>query len=124
MKLIGLNERLSSARNSMGMTKADLARKTGLSNAAIGFLESGESRDITGANVFPIADALNVSARWLLTGKEPKPIDGPTQPEYEREDVLQLARHLSTLDIDRLQAIMLLLGIKQIAKLQTIQSEA
>lgn len=113
MPALSLGERIIEARQKQGMTKAELARKASLSSAAIGFLESGSSKSIAGENLFPISDALNVSARWLITGRQPKPIDGAVPSIQEREEVVLLARHLATLEPEKIEAAMILLGVRR-----------
>lgn len=81
-----------------GITKADLARLTSISNTAIGKLVNGKSSDIAGVNLFPIADALGVSARWLLTGVATGDHDHANQSAKYEPQVLVLAQRLSRLD--------------------------
>lgn len=107
-----VGERIAKARQDIGISQTLLARRAGLSPGAISLLESGASKSLASENVFPIADALNVSARWLLTGRSPRPIDGATPLPHENADVMLLARHLATLDSEKVQAVMLLLGGK------------
>jgi transcriptional regulator with XRE-family HTH domain len=62
-------ERLKKAMK--GMTAAELARRTGATRAVIGqYLKLGEKKNPHPLIVFAIADALEVSPRWLLTGSE------------------------------------------------------
>ena len=114
MPTSSLGERIIETRQKLGIFKAELARRASLSSAAVGFLESGSSKSIAGENLFPIADALNVSARWLITGRQPKPIDGGIPNHQEREDVVLLARHLATLEPEKIEAAMILLGVRRV----------
>lgn len=60
--------RIYLSRQTLGMSRVELGALIGLTEGAIRHLEVGRSKDIGGAYVFPLADALEVSARWLLTG--------------------------------------------------------
>ncbi len=57
--------RLRNARDSRGLSQADLARKTGLQPAAISHFETGQ-RTPSFANLRKLSDALNVSIDYLL----------------------------------------------------------
>lgn len=107
-----LGERIRQAREAKGMSKADLAHRVKMSNAAIGFLENGGSKDLAGANVFPMADALGVSARWLMTGRETDSDDPPIASPMD-EAATRLARALALVDEERLQAVMTLLNLRK-----------
>lgn len=110
--LDGMGLRVQEARNRAGLSQADLASLSGLSQSSIGMLESGKRTVMSGPHVFAVADALRVSARWLATGDQPKLEDGlPGHPAFS-EDVIVLARHLSTVTPERRQAAMVLLGIR------------
>lgn len=102
--------RLGKALADSGITKAELARRANLTPAAITFLLNGDSRDVQGANVFPIADALGVSARWLVTGKHPREIDGATPASLD-PDAVRLAQALMLADPAKRQAVMALLDL-------------
>lgn len=60
--------RIYLSRQTLGMSRVELGALVGLTEGAIRHLEDGRSRDIGGAHVFPLADAPEVPARWLLTG--------------------------------------------------------
>lgn len=60
--------RIYLSRQTLGISRVELGALIGLTEGAIRHLEEGRSKDIGGAYVFPLADALDVSARWLLTG--------------------------------------------------------
>lgn len=65
--------RIYLSRQTLSMTRVELGALIGLTEGAIRHLEDGRSKDIGGAYVFPLADALEVSARWLLTGVADEP---------------------------------------------------
>lgn len=108
-----LADRIKAAREAKGMTRAELARRVKISSTAMTFLEEGHSKDLQGSNVFPMADALGVSARWLLTGKEPA--GSAEAPEATKRDemVARLAQALAMVDEERLAAVMTLLNLRR-----------
>lgn len=108
-----LGERVRAAREARGLTRAELARRVKLTSTAVLFLENGKTQDLAGGNVFPMADALGVSARWLVTGKGP--MTGPDGPQGTPRDeaVARLAQALAMVDEVRLQAVMTLLNLKR-----------
>lgn len=59
------HERLIQLRTEQGMSRADLAKKTGIALASLGFYERGE-REPGADNIAKICRALNVSADYLL----------------------------------------------------------
>ena len=69
ISLESLAGRIRFARTQKGLTRRELASLLGLTEGAVRFLEDGRSKDLAGRNVLPMADALGVSARWLMTGK-------------------------------------------------------
>lgn len=100
-------DRLRVSRKRKGLTQRELAAAAGLTDGAISQMESGIVKNILGENVFPLADALGVSARWLLTGNGAG--DGP-KPVSSLESVI--AKQLLALPEERLKALAVLLGIK------------
>jgi DNA-binding XRE family transcriptional regulator len=61
-------ERLKKARLAAGLTQQQLADACGLTNAAISKWEAGLTDAVLAPNLFAVADALHVDARWLATG--------------------------------------------------------
>lgn len=108
---MALKDRITQALAEAGITKADLAKKANLTHAAIGFLVNGSTKDIAGANLFPIADTLGVSARWLITGKPARPTDDPPQPLSSDPQVLLLAQRIALLNERKRSALMELLDL-------------
>lgn len=102
-------DRLSEARKAAGFTQEYLANLCGLTKGAISQYELGNN-SVAGENVFRLADALNISARWLMTGtgsatslsEDPVPVD----------KVTRIARHLGGLPDERLAALGVVLGLK------------
>jgi SOS-response transcriptional repressor LexA len=63
----GLSLRLRNALEEKGMSQAKLAKNIGVSQQSIQYLCSGKAQGTTHA--IEIADALEISPSWLLTGK-------------------------------------------------------
>jgi SOS-response transcriptional repressor LexA len=64
---MSLGSRLRQAREAAGISQRELARRSGLSQQLISKLENGLVESTT--EVFPLAEALAVDARWLATGR-------------------------------------------------------
>ncbi|MCJ8322748.1 MAG: LexA family transcriptional regulator [Rhizobiales bacterium] len=64
-------ERIQSRINEMGISQAELARRSGVSQSGLNFLINGKIKKPTGLG--EIADALNVSVDWLMGRDETKP---------------------------------------------------
>ncbi|WP_157384049.1 helix-turn-helix domain-containing protein [Burkholderia glumae] len=66
------SERLAECRNRAAMTQRALADASRLNQTKIANYESGRNKgDLS--EVFSLADALGVDARWLATGEAPRP---------------------------------------------------
>lgn len=104
-----LGERLKLARETAGFTQQSLADQCKLTKGAISQIETG-GNGIAGDNVFPIADTLGISARWLMTGKGEMRVysDASSVPEK----VQRIAYNLNALPNEKLQALSIVLGIK------------
>ena len=63
------NDRLASALEQANMTRADLSRKTGISESLLAHYASGKTTPRR-AKLILIANALRVSPAWLLLGEE------------------------------------------------------
>lgn len=71
-------ERLKRARLAKGLSQPALAQLAKISKSAVSQLESGDSKSLHSKNLYPVANTLGVSAKWLATG------DGPMKaPEPE-----------------------------------------
>jgi transcriptional regulator with XRE-family HTH domain len=71
-------DRVKQAREAKGWSQSDLAGKVDVSRQAIFSIETGENKSMRPENLFKVADALEVKARWLATG------DGPKTPELDK----------------------------------------
>jgi transcriptional regulator with XRE-family HTH domain len=61
--------RLRHARKLRGLTQVELAKASGVKQATISELETGESRSPWGTNLVALAQSLKVSSDWLASGK-------------------------------------------------------
>lgn len=64
-----LGERICAAREGARLSKAELARRVGVSRATVGQWESGEIKRLEAENLLRLADVLRVDPTWLLTGR-------------------------------------------------------
>lgn len=75
------SDRLKQARQARGCTQQALARASGLSQSAIASYENGDRE--SSRSLRKLAEALDVSAEWLETGKgameRPSPYDSPAR---------------------------------------------
>lgn len=70
MQLPTLGERVKFARlNHVKLTQMELADRSGMSKSLISALENGQRKQP--GNAIALADALEVSVRWLMTGTGP-----------------------------------------------------
>ena len=83
-KLIG--DRIRERREELGMKPVDLARAAGCSISAVMQWESNKTKNLKLDNLFKIADALGVEARWLSTGA------GVKVKKFEIEEAEAIAR--------------------------------
>lgn len=76
-------ERITKARESMGLTQAELGRRIGVSRSAVWAWESGNTKGLTPENLVACADALGLNVRYLAIGEGPAD-RADTWPEYLR----------------------------------------
>lgn len=85
--------RLRHARKIKGLTQVQLAKASGVKQATISEVETGESKSPVGTNLVRLALALQVSPEWLATGKgQMAAADPPLSTE-----ALKVARDWETL---------------------------
>lgn len=60
--------RIREAREALGLSQIELAQASSSAQTTISQLETGRRRDMSASDVFALADALRVDARWLVTG--------------------------------------------------------
>lgn len=79
-----MGNRIRERRQQLGLSLEQLAKKVGCSKQTIGHYETGSTKTVSMNVLFPLADVLDVSARWLATGEgEPKPFG--LRNEHEKE---------------------------------------
>ena len=71
---MSLGERIGLAR--ANTSKTELARRIGVDTKTVYRWEHGDARPASEV-IVPLADALGVSVRWLLTGEGEGPADQP-----------------------------------------------
>jgi len=98
---MNFGRRLKEARLARQMTQVDLANASGVSQTGISSLELGKGKTATGQNLFALADALRVSARWLISGEGQM-----DTADSERPDLIAL---LSDVPTDKLAALVSLI---------------
>ena len=72
MRRTTLAERIRTRRLELGLTVDDLANAAGVSYVAVRKWEKSETSNLKHEHLFTIADALNVSPRWLALGEGQK----------------------------------------------------
>ena len=74
------NERITIAREALGIKKAEFSRRVGVSTATTADWETGVIKMIDGLNLVKAAQVLKVSPEWLMTGEG----DDPAVAEFAR----------------------------------------
>ena len=88
------SERLTKARELRGMTRAELAEKSGLTVSGLSRLESFTKGSTEAKSVFQLAHALDVRPEWLWNGVE------PMEPEAGEKRLAEIRKRLEAGDID------------------------
>lgn len=79
-----MGKRIKERRVYLGLSLEQLAKRVGCSKQTIGHYETGSTKTVSMNVLFPLADVLDVSARWLATGEgEPKPFG--LRNDHEKE---------------------------------------
>ena len=92
IKLAGIGKRITERRKKLGLTQEALAEKGDLTPQFVSYAESGK-RAMRPENVIKLANALEVSADYLLTG------------DIVDKDLLILSEKLSTLSPEMLRIV-------------------
>ena len=100
----GIGDRLKEYRKGLGMSQADLARKSSVSAAYVSELESGLGKRPSGEILLRLANALEVTIADLL-GQDIRPGDG--DPPVPDSSLLEFAkeRRLPRSDVEMLASI-------------------
>jgi transcriptional regulator with XRE-family HTH domain len=64
-----IGERVAQARDEAGLSPSQLARRVGISRAAISQIENGSTKSPNAKNLQKIAEVTGVRSKWLLHGK-------------------------------------------------------
>ena len=109
MKTLGA--RTLYARKLRGLTQPFVADRSGISKGGISQIENDQIQTVNSEILFPLADCLGVSARWLATGEGDLGAgndDPRIQAEPLRDEVLKKVAGFST---EKIKAPALLLSI-------------
>lgn len=79
-----LKDRILERRTALGLSQAQLAEKSGVSQVTIQHLESG--RNSTSKKLLDIARALGVTAEWLASGEGPRREASNVQPVSQQPE--------------------------------------
>jgi len=82
MSIVG--QRIKLARKRKQLSQTDLANLLGVSQPTIGYWENGH-HEPRHANMYRIADALNVRRLWLISGQENQAVDTNNAPAITDE---------------------------------------
>jgi phage repressor protein C with HTH and peptisase S24 domain len=77
-----LANRIIEARQECSLSKAELARRVGVTRATVSMWESGQIESLKDDNLLSLSDLLDVNPRWLNSGRGPKrgqPLVGSVQ---------------------------------------------
>lgn len=98
---MSIGERIKKLRNAADprITQKQLAKKVGISQAALSYLETGESEGTV--YLASVAHALGVNALWLETGKGDPGANIPIMDE-KKEELLHYYEALSPVEVAKL----------------------
>ena len=91
-------QRIRELRIQMGISQAEFAGMVGMSAASLCLLEAGDSKIPSLKNAIRMAETLNKSVGWIVTGK-----DGLDVATTEEHELLDLLRNMTD---DALQALL------------------
>ena len=91
--LVGAGARIRTARQTLGMTQADLAEAVGVSRSAVAQWETDRAGQVRG-NLSRVASVLRVSVAYLVEGDVDRHEDGAAEDAVERA-LLRLYRACS-----------------------------
>lgn len=93
MGFMALRNRVKASRSALGISQSELARRVGVSSAAINHLESGRTAALKAETLIRLAAALQVSAYWLEHGSGAATPDARLTPD--ESEVMALYHALS-----------------------------
>lgn len=98
--------RIQAARLTKGLTQDQLAARIGVSKGAVSQWEAGGIKNLTAMNLLRFCEVTEVSARWILIGKEkdgtPVPMGRPVYLEPDESDLIATFRVLDNAHQDTL----------------------
>ena len=103
MNTLSFSDRLLVAMDAEKLSQADLARRVGVSRAAINQVVSGATKGMKPDNLVAVARALNVRVEWLAMGEE------PMRPEVITATDREVLRYLRGLPASRKQNLIALI---------------
>ncbi len=84
-------QRIKARRDELGWSQETLAKRIGVTRAAISYWETGATKSLTGDNLFRVARALGAEPEWLMGGANaPTPV-GEEQPSEELVAIVRFA---------------------------------
>lgn len=95
-----LAERVKRSRAEAKLTQNQLGTAAGISSAAIGLIEIGDTKAIRSEHLFALARALNKNPEWLANGRGPEHPPGALDtlihalPVQEQIKVLDYAKYI------------------------------
>ena len=69
-----LGQRIKAARSTAKLSKAELARRVGVSHTAVAYWEEGETKSIKADHLFAISKATGCDPQWLQNGTGSPPV--------------------------------------------------
>jgi transcriptional regulator with XRE-family HTH domain len=88
-----LSTKIRSAREKLGLTQAQLAKISRVSQPTISEIESGKTSEIKGQILMRLSEALNIDVASLMS--EDEELSAARLPFHEEESILKLYRRLT-----------------------------
>jgi transcriptional regulator with XRE-family HTH domain len=99
-----LAERIQHVLDETGISKAELARAAGLTDAAVTHWLNGDTRSIKGATAAQLETKVGFRAAWLASGKGPKLVAPSEKGDMllpKEVQVIEALRHLTAEEQER-----------------------
>lgn len=90
----GQGDRIRTRREQIGMSQAELARRSGVSAASVNDWESGKTQNISGAALLKAAQAMGVSPGWIVAGDDEQDGDGVAAVVQRRSPAQEIGRRM------------------------------
>ena len=82
-----INERIRGRLADLDMQQVELARRVGVSKAAVSHWLDGTTKFIRPEHLVSIADALGLELRWLITGRGPRLAKDGSPMDFDNNDM-------------------------------------